>query len=84
MFLIEIPDAVYFHVGSLRNDTKVRIDWFPPSTSAAVVITSYQVVYSIYEAVSNMRTSIKLDSSITSYVIQNLGKSVDHLIRSYS
>ena len=63
---------MYLHASSLADDTKVRIDWFPPSQSAAVIITSYQVMYSIFKAVTNIH-SITLDSGITSYVIQNLG-----------
>ena len=63
---------MYLHASSLPDDTKVRIDWFPPSQSAAVIVTSYQVVYSVYKAVTNIHKII-LDSHITSYVIQNLG-----------
>ena len=69
-FLTAQPGAVYFRVSSLPNDTKVRIDWLPPSESD---ITSYEVAYLIYEANSNVK-SIRLNSDNTSYVIQNLSK----------
>ena len=69
-FLTAQPGTVYFHVSSSSNDTKVRIDWIPPSQSD---ITSYEVAYLIYEANSNVK-SIRLNSDNTSYVIQNLSK----------
>ena len=69
-FLTAQPGAVYFHVSSLPNDTKVRIDWIPPSESD---ITSYEVAYIIYEANSNVKSS-RLNSDNTSYVIENLSK----------
>ena len=66
------PGAVYFHVSSLPNDTEVRIDWVPP-LEPSTVITSYEVIYSVYEAV-NIAQRVKLNSSTTSYAIQNLSK----------
>ena len=61
---------MYFHVSSLPSDTKVRINWIPPSESD---ITSYEVAYLIYKTNSNVK-SIRLNSDNTSYVIQNLSK----------
>ena len=71
-FLTGRPGEVYFHVSSLPDDTKVRIDWLA-STEQTTIITSYQVVYSLYEAVSNIQ-SVRLNSATTSYVIENLSK----------
>ena len=71
-FLTGRPGEVYFHVSSLPDDTKVRIDWLAPTEQTAI-ITSYQVVYSLYEAVSNIQ-SVRLNSATTSYVIENLSK----------
>ena len=67
-----MPGAVYFHVSNLPNDTEIRIDWVPPLEPFAV-ITSYEVVYSVYEAVNNAQR-VRLNSNTTSYVIQNLSK----------
>ena len=61
-----------FYVSDLLSDTEVRVDWLPPP-QPITNITSYQVVYSEYEAVDNIE-SVTLESNITSYVIQNLGK----------
>ena len=71
LLLTVMPGAVYFNVSNLLNDTEVRIDWLPPSESTAI-ITSYQVVYSVYEAVT--MKNVRLNSNTTSYVIQNLSK----------
>ena len=61
-----------FHVSSLPDDTKVKIDWLP-LTDQNTIITSYQVVYSLYQAVGNMK-SVRLNSNTTSYVLENLCK----------
>ena len=66
------PDVVVFYVSDLLSDTKVRVDWLPPP-QPITNITSYQVVYSEYEAVDNIE-SVTLDGNITNYTIQNLGK----------
>ena len=63
---------MYLHVSNLLNENEVRIDWDPPLEST-MVITSYEVAYSIYEDVNNMR-SIRLNSNTTSFVIQDLSK----------
>ena len=68
------PGAVYFHVSNLLTDTEVRIDWASPLE----VVTSYEVVYSIYEAVNTTRR-IRLNSNTTSYVIKNLSKWLTNL-----
>ena len=73
-FLIAQPGAVYLHVSSLSNDTEVRIDWLPPAESnTSTIITSYEVVYSLYEVVKDTR-SVRLNNDATSYVIQDLSK----------
>ena len=69
------PGAVYLRVSSLPDDTKVRIDWLPPQASnASTIITSYEVAYSLYEAVETDIKSVRLNGDTTSYVIQNLSK----------
>ena len=65
---------MYLRVSSLSNDTEVRIDWLPPAGSnTSTIITSYEVVYSLYEAVKDTR-SVRLNSDTTSYVVQDLSK----------
>ena len=71
-FLTGRPGAVNFRVSSLPDDTEVRIHWVPP-TEQTTIITSYQVIYSLYEAASNIQ-SVTLNGSSTSYVIENLSK----------
>ena len=66
------PDVVVSYISEQLSDTEVRVDWLPPP-QPITNITSYQLVYSEYEAVDNIG-SVTLDSNITSYVIQNLGK----------
>ena len=72
-FFIAKPGTVYLNVSNLLDDTKVRINWVLPSESTIVTITSYQVVYSMYEAVSDIN-NIRLSGNVTNYVIQNLSK----------
>ena len=77
-FLTAQPGAVYLHVSSLPADTEVRIDWLPPpGSNTSTIITSYEVVYSLYEAVKDTR-SVRLNSDATSYVIQDLSKHSKH------
>ena len=62
---------VVSYVSTLLSDSVVRVDWLPPS-DPITIITSYQVMYSEYEAVGNVE-SVILDGNVTSYIIQNLG-----------
>ena len=77
-FLIAQPGAVYLHVSSLPANTEVRIDWLPPpGSNNSTIITSYEVVYSLYEAVKDTR-SVRVNNDATSYVIQDLSKHSKH------
>ena len=69
--LIAPPGVVVSYVSTLLSDSEVRVDWLLPS-DPITIITSYQVMYSKYEAVGNVE-SIILDCNVTSYIIQNLG-----------
>ena len=77
-FLTAQPGAVYLRVSSLPANTEVRIDWLPPpGSNTSTIITSYEVVYSLYKAVKDTR-SVRLNSDATSYVIEDLSKHSKH------
>ena len=71
LFLYSAPGVVEFHVSSLMTAGQVEVSWSPPRQPNGV-ITSYEVIYSVYES-SIITTSGILSNTTNIYSIKNLG-----------
>jgi len=49
---IAAPGVVLFDVNNLPTNTEVRVTWRPPEQPNGL-ITSYQVIYSVYESTTS-------------------------------
>ena len=65
------PGVVQFQVNDLTATGETGVSWSPPLQPNGV-ITSYQVVYSVYESSAIVRSEMLSNSTIT-YIIKNLG-----------
>ena len=71
LFLNLAPGVVEFHVSDLTASSEAEVTWSPPLQPNGV-ITSYQVIYSVYES-STITTSEMLSNTTNTYIIRNLG-----------
>ena len=65
------PGVVQFQVNDLTATGETGVSWSPPLQPNGV-ITSYQVVYSVYGSSAIVRSEMLSNSTIT-YIIRNLG-----------
>ena len=66
------PGVVQFHVNTTLNNTEVIVMWSPPLQPNGV-ITSYEVMYLIYED-DNTTEHITLENTVRNFTIKNLRK----------
>ena len=71
MYVYLAPGVVQFQVNDLMVTGETGVSWSPPLQPNGVV-TSYQVVYSVYESSAIVRSEILSNNTIT-YIIRNLG-----------
>ena len=71
MLLYSAPGVVEFRVNDLTATSETEVSWAPPLQPNGV-ITSYQVIYSVYQS-SAIVTSEMLSSTTNMYIIRNLG-----------
>ena len=65
------PGIVQFQVNDLTVTGETEVSWSPPLQPNGV-ITSYQVIYSVYESTTIVRSEM-LNNSTNAYIIRNLG-----------
>ena len=70
------PGIVQFHIQTTLNNTEVIVMWRPPLQPNGV-ITSYEVMYQIYEHDYTTAVHTRLESTDRSYTIKNLGKCME-------
>ena len=73
-FIATAPGVVQFHVHNLPTNIEVRVTWRPPKQPNGL-ITSYQVIYSVYESATTEQSE-ELSRNIRSYTIMNLSKCI--------
>ena len=71
MHLYLAPSVVEFQVNDLTATSEAEVSWSTPLQSNGV-ITSYQVIYSVYES-SSTTSSEMLNNTTNTYIIKNLG-----------
>ena len=71
MLLYLAPGVVEFRVNDLIATSETEVSWSPPLQPNGV-ITSYQVIYSVYQS-SAIVTSEMLSNTTNTYIIRNLG-----------
>ena len=71
MYVYLAPGVVQFQVNDLMATGETEVSWSPPLQPNGV-ITSYQVMYSVYESSAIVRSEILSNNTIT-YIIRNLG-----------
>lgn len=66
------PGNVQFDVNNLLSNTEVQVTWRPPDQPNGL-ITSYQVIYSVYESTTTEQIGT-LDGDIRNYTIRDLSE----------
>jgi len=66
------PGVVQFHTETISSNTEIIVMWSPPLQRNGV-ITSYEVIYQMYED-DTTTTHVTLKSTVKNYTIQNLSE----------
>ena len=67
-----VPGVTQFNVNNLPTITEVQVTWTPPEQPNGL-ITSYQVLYSVYESTTTVQSTM-LNGNDRSYTIRNLSE----------
>ena len=65
------PGIVQFQVNDLTATGETEVSWSPPLQPNGI-ITSYQVIYSVYKSTAIVRSEM-LNNSTNTYIVRNLG-----------
>ena len=73
-YVYSAPGVVEFRVNNLVATRATEVSWSPPLQPNGVV-TTYQVIYSMYQS-SAVVTSEMLSNTTNTYIIRNLGMEI--------